>query len=115
MLEQTRNLFILICIFVLTVIAVQYMSTHTSYHRGWLSKAGNLLSYGWLKICITVGHAKEYASARLNTLFCGFHFSDNRSEKLRQKELELNHLKAHMDRTHGVCGKTADYNLKILK
>ena len=45
MLEQTRNLFILICITVLTILVIHYLSTHTKYQNGWLHKAGNLLSY----------------------------------------------------------------------
>lgn len=38
MLEQTRNLFILIGITALTVLVIHYLSTHTKYQNGWLHK-----------------------------------------------------------------------------
>ena len=62
MLEQTRNLFILIGITALTVLVIHYLSTHTKYQNGWLHRIGNLLSYGWLKICISIGHEKNMST-----------------------------------------------------
>lgn len=115
MLEQTRILFLLICIMTLTVFVIQYLNIHTNYMNTWLHKAGNLLSYGWLKACITIGHAKEYARLKLDTIFCRYHNTDAWTKELHQKEQQLSQMKSQMNKPYTTYKKNGEYNLKILK
>ena len=115
MLEQTRNLFILIGITALTVLVIHYLSTHTKYQNGWLHRIGNLLSYGWLKICISIGHAKEYVHLKLDNIFCHCPSDNPRAKELHQKEQQLHHMKTQIEGNYPSYTKKSEYNLKILR
>lgn len=67
------------------------------------------------KACITIGHAKEYARLKLDTIFCRYHNTDAWTKELHQKEQQLSQIRSQMNKPYTTYKKNGEYNLKILK
>lgn len=95
---------------ILVFCMAAYLRSHSRYENGIFHKAGCLLSYGYLKICLAAGYAKRAFMMKLEGICSSYHFQDA-SEEFRHKENRLRELQMEISRS-GYARHA--HNLKIL-
>lgn len=114
MLEYALTIFALSLLLVTCVVCF-YMRSYMDHQNNIFSKFGNLLLYGYLKLCITWEYGKRYVSLTLQSIFTGYHVGDHHMKEIEQKQRELLQVKNSIRHSFQNHKKNANYNLKILK
>ncbi|MBS6196441.1 MAG: hypothetical protein KH828_12790 [Clostridiales bacterium] len=115
MLEMIRYLLILACTTAIIICAMQYLRTHADYRNGLLHKAGNLLSYGYLKMYLTIGHGKNLFHTKMKSIFSSYPFGSETTCEFHLKEQKMEQLRNQLRTSQTGYQKKSGYNLKILK
>ncbi len=114
MLEYALTVFTLSLLLV-TCSVFFYMRSYLDHQNRFFSKIGNLLLYGYLKLCITWEYGKQYVSLTLRSIFTSYHMGDDHIKEIEQKQQELLQVKNSIHHSLQNHKKNATYNLKILK